>query len=191
MTVLSHKESEESKLEPAATSEPALEPTPSSNEELHRDGVGPRCRPAIAFQMLRQRWSRRAPIANDWLSRITKIFMWLRGFCPRRCGRIFMPSMRIAASQTILATRSAIRQLRWRCLTSGERNWMPVTEACAPSVFLLHWVRRFVQCGIPKEPFADLLSAFRQDQTVTRYATMEDVLGYCRYSANPVGRLVL
>jgi squalene synthase HpnC len=47
------------------------------------------------------------------------------------------------------------------------------------------------ECGIPKEPFADLLTAFRQDQTVTRYATMEDVLEYCRYSANPVGRLVL
>jgi squalene synthase HpnC len=46
-------------------------------------------------------------------------------------------------------------------------------------------------CAIPKEPFADLLVAFRQDQTVTRYATMADVLGYCRYSANPVGRLVL
>jgi squalene synthase HpnC len=47
------------------------------------------------------------------------------------------------------------------------------------------------ECSIPKEPFADLLVAFRQDQTVTRYATMEDVLEYCRYSANPVGRLVL
>jgi phytoene/squalene synthetase len=46
-------------------------------------------------------------------------------------------------------------------------------------------------CSIPKEPFADLLTAFRQDQTVTRYATMDDVLAYCRYSANPVGRLVL
>ena len=46
-------------------------------------------------------------------------------------------------------------------------------------------------CSIPKEPFADLLTAFRQDQTVTRYASMQDVLGYCRYSANPVGRLVL
>ncbi len=46
-------------------------------------------------------------------------------------------------------------------------------------------------CSIPKEPFADLLVAFRQDQTVTRYATMDDVLGYCHYSANPVGRLVL
>ena len=47
------------------------------------------------------------------------------------------------------------------------------------------------ECSIPKQPFADLLTAFRQDQVVTRYSTMEDVLGYCRYSANPVGRLVL
>ncbi len=46
-------------------------------------------------------------------------------------------------------------------------------------------------CAIPKEPFADLLTAFRQDQTVRRYETMQEVLGYCRYSANPVGRLVL
>src|ERR1035437_2004228 len=46
-------------------------------------------------------------------------------------------------------------------------------------------------CSIPKEPFADLLTAFRQDQTVTRYASMNAVLGYCHYSANPVGRLVL
>lgn len=46
-------------------------------------------------------------------------------------------------------------------------------------------------CNIPQQPFADLLIAFRQDQTVTRYRTMEDVLAYCRYSANPVGHLVL
>src|SRR5579872_386650 len=55
-------------------------------------------------------------------------------------------------------------------------------------VALADTIRR---CSIPKEPFADLLKAFRQDQTVTRYRTMADVLEYCRYSANPVGRLVL
>src|SRR5437764_4025879 len=44
---------------------------------------------------------------------------------------------------------------------------------------------------IPKQPFEDLLKAFRQDQTVTRYDTFDHVLGYCRYSANPVGHLVL
>jgi squalene synthase HpnC len=46
-------------------------------------------------------------------------------------------------------------------------------------------------CDIPRQPFADLLTAFRQDQRVNRYETFEDVVGYCRYSANPVGRLVL
>jgi len=44
---------------------------------------------------------------------------------------------------------------------------------------------------IPKYEFSDLLRAFRQDQTVTRYETFADLLGYCRYSANPVGHLVL
>ena len=47
------------------------------------------------------------------------------------------------------------------------------------------------QCGIPKHEFSDLLIAFRQDQTVTRFETFNDVLAYCRYSANPVGHLVL
>jgi squalene synthase HpnC len=46
-------------------------------------------------------------------------------------------------------------------------------------------------CDIPRQPFADLLQAFRQDQTVGRYPTLDDVLAYCHYSANPVGRLVL
>jgi squalene synthase HpnC len=44
---------------------------------------------------------------------------------------------------------------------------------------------------IPKQPFADLLKAFRQDQTVKRYSDWAGVLNYCIYSANPVGRLVL
>ncbi|MFL6301656.1 MAG: squalene synthase HpnC [Terriglobales bacterium] len=46
-------------------------------------------------------------------------------------------------------------------------------------------------CDVPKQPFADLLKAFRQDQRVSRYETFDDLLGYCRYSADPVGRLVL
>ncbi|HTR46058.1 MAG TPA: squalene synthase HpnC [Verrucomicrobiae bacterium] len=44
---------------------------------------------------------------------------------------------------------------------------------------------------IPRQPFSDLLRAFRQDQVVQRYATWDGVLDYCVYSANPVGRLVL
>jgi squalene synthase HpnC len=45
--------------------------------------------------------------------------------------------------------------------------------------------------GLPLAPFHDLISAFRQDVTVTRYADFDGVLDYCRRSANPVGRLLL
>src|SRR5712692_2728374 len=45
--------------------------------------------------------------------------------------------------------------------------------------------------AIPIEPFADLVRAFVQDQTMTRYPTYAQLLDYCVYSANPVGRLVL
>jgi squalene synthase HpnC len=47
------------------------------------------------------------------------------------------------------------------------------------------------QYAIPIDPFVDLLAAFRQDQRQTRYETFDQLLEYCRYSANPVGRLVL
>lgn len=55
-------------------------------------------------------------------------------------------------------------------------------------VALAETVRQF---DVPQHEFSDLLRAFRQDQTVTRFETFDDVLGYCRYSANPVGHLVL
>ncbi len=47
------------------------------------------------------------------------------------------------------------------------------------------------ECGIPMQPFLDLIQANRQDQVVARYPTFEDLVGYCRLSANPVGRIVL
>jgi squalene synthase HpnC len=47
------------------------------------------------------------------------------------------------------------------------------------------------QYDLPLQPFRDLLSAFKQDVTVTRYATYEALLDYCARSANPVGLLML
>ncbi|UGQ48512.1 squalene synthase HpnC [Massilia endophytica] len=47
------------------------------------------------------------------------------------------------------------------------------------------------QFGLPLKPFRDLLSAFRQDVTITRYTTYSDLLDYCARSANPVGFLML
>ena len=44
---------------------------------------------------------------------------------------------------------------------------------------------------LPVVLFEDLISAFRQDITIDRYATWSDLLDYCRRSANPIGRIVL
>ncbi len=55
-------------------------------------------------------------------------------------------------------------------------------------VALQSTVRQF---SIPAQPFRDLLAAFRQDQRTLRYHTYNELLGYCKNSANPVGRLVL
>lgn len=74
-------------------------------------------------------------------------------------------------------------------------EWQAELDACYVGtprhpvfVALSETVRKF---EIPKSEFSDLLIAFRQDQTVTRFETFNDVLAYCRYSANPVGHLVL
>ena len=74
-------------------------------------------------------------------------------------------------------------------------QWQSELEACYDGtprhpvfVALAETVKKF---DIPKQEFSDLLIAFRQDQTSTRFETFDDVLAYCRYSANPVGHLVL
>lgn len=66
------------------------------------------------------------------------------------------------------------------CYAGESRH--PVFVALTPTI------DRF---SIPRQPFADLISAFEQDQTVTDYDTYEQLLDYCRRSANPVGRIVL
>jgi squalene synthase HpnC len=83
-------------------------------------------------------------------------------------------------------TAQALALLDWweeelnECYAGGPRH--AVFRALQPTI---------LKFDIPKTPFADLLKAFRQDQTTTRYADWAGVLGYCRYSAHPVGHLVL
>lgn len=83
-------------------------------------------------------------------------------------------------------TQESLRLLAWwrEALAALYRR-----EASHPVyVALLDTVARH---GIPEEPFGDLIHAFVQDQTTTRYRDFDELFGYCRYSANPVGRLVL
>jgi len=80
----------------------------------------------------------------------------------------------------------SLRLLEW---WRGELDALFQGRAAHPVfVALRPTVERF---GIPRQPFADLIQAFVQDQTVTRYRDFDELFGYCRYSANPVGRLVL
>jgi squalene synthase HpnC len=83
-------------------------------------------------------------------------------------------------------TQESLRLLAW---WRGELDRMYEGEARHPVFIALQTT--VAKYGIPKQPFADLVRAFIQDQTVTRYQTWEEVLDYCVYSANPVGRLVL
>ncbi|MCX7603442.1 MAG: squalene synthase HpnC [Bryobacteraceae bacterium] len=83
--------------------------------------------------------------------------------------------------------QESLRLLEWwrgelRSLYAGRPASHPVFLALAETV---------ARHELPGQPFEDLIDAFVQDQTVTRYRDWNEVLGYCRRSANPVGRLVL
>jgi squalene synthase HpnC len=83
-------------------------------------------------------------------------------------------------------TAESLRLLDW---WRGELDAMYQGRASHPVFIALRpTVERH---AIPRQPFSDLIDAFVQDQTVTRYQNWEELTGYCRCSANPVGRLVL
>lgn len=91
--------------------------------------------------------------------------------------------------------RQADERLRllddWECrLDRGQTRVRLGSDPGQTHVFTaLH--HTIAECRLPVRLFHDLISAFRQDVTVNRYGTWDEVLDYCRRSANPVGRLVL
>lgn len=112
-------------------------------------------------------------------------------FCPRPLRQHFYnvyAYCRISddLSDEIGDTRKSLLLLDW---WEEELDAMYRGEPRHPVfVALTETVEKF---GIPPDPFRDLLTAFRQDQITPRYPTYADLLGYCKNSANPVGRLVL
>ena len=73
-------------------------------------------------------------------------------------------------------------QMLDECYDAPGQSRHPVFVALQPSI---------ATCDLPRQPFHDLLHAFRQDQVKTRFADLLELEGYSRYSANPVGSLVL
>ena len=88
----------------------------------------------------------------------------------------------------VVDTATATRLLgEWRamlheCFENPERSRHPVYVALQPTT---------KACELPIKPFEDLISAFEQDQVYTKHESLQTLEEYSRYSANPVGRLVL
>jgi squalene synthase HpnC len=83
-------------------------------------------------------------------------------------------------------TAESLRLLAW---WRSELQAMCSGQARHPVFVALAGTAR--EYSLPVTLFDDLIQAFEQDQTVTRYLNFEELFQYCRYSANPVGRLVL
>ena len=102
-----------------------------------------------------------------------------------------MPSTPTPAPPTTSPTSRCTRACARRSSTSGKRGCTPPTKG-GPTTPSSSPSRETVRAlDIPKPLLLDLLSAFRQDTVKTRYETWDELLDYCRRSANPVGRLVL
>jgi len=88
----------------------------------------------------------------------------------------------VADRETATRLLGEWRAMLDECYTSPEQSMHPVYVA-------LH--QTIVETGVPKQLFADLISAFEMDQVVTMHPSLEELIGYSKLSANPVGRLVL
>lgn len=87
-------------------------------------------------------------------------------------------------ADTATATRllAEWRAMLHQCFAHPDLSRHPVFVALQPTI---------AQCSLPMEPFDDLISAFEQDQVYTHHESLATLEHYSRYSANPVGRLVL
>lgn len=84
------------------------------------------------------------------------------------------------------------RATRLRLLDELEADVAKIYDGGEPDLPAMRVLGETVRaCGIPFQPFRDLVQANRQDQQVTRYATYEQLVRYCELSANPVGAVVL
>jgi len=88
----------------------------------------------------------------------------------------------VADTSTALRLLGTWGRMLDQCYDAPQQSRHPIFVALYQAV---------VACDLPRSLFHDLLRAFEQDQIKTRYDTWDEAVEYSRYSANPVGRLVL
>jgi squalene synthase HpnC len=133
--------------------------------------------------------------AQAWCMRLARghgeNFSVLSGFVPQALHNDFAAVYAFCRCADDLGDESGSREQAsallawWREGTEAMgrgQSLHPVFTALAP-VLARH--------AIPLQPFLDLILAFEQDQSVCRYGTWDELIGYCRLSADPVGRIVL
>ncbi len=110
---------------------------------------------------------------------------------PRRLRQHFYPVYAYCRWADDLGDEMGDRELSLSLLSRWEEELLACYRGVARHPVFVALQQTIQECDIPPDPFLDLITAFRQDQMKTRYRTFEEVLEYCRYSANPVGRLIL
>ncbi len=133
--------------------------------------------------------------AQDWCRRLTEThyenFHVASWFLPRRLRTHFQAVYAYCRVSDDLGDESGSSTQAAALLDWWQEQLLACYRGEALHPVFVALVPVIRECGIPMEPFADLLTAFQQDQVVRRYTSIEDLLAYCRCSANPVGRLVL
>ena len=110
---------------------------------------------------------------------------------PRRLRQPFYNVYAFCRTADDLADESDSPQIALTKLDRFQQQLDDTFSGNPPENLFLPLSKTIREFDLPKEPFDDLLSAFRQDQTKTNYETIDELFDYSRRSANPVGRIVL
>lgn len=146
-----------------------------------------------------------APLSGDYRPSLARSNAWCRDFTRRRAENFTVASW-LLPRHLRQHFANVYAWCRWADDLADEHaaaaenlaaldDWELQLQRCAAGeaahpiyVALAETLREF---ALPLASFTDLLDAFRQDQRLARYETFDELLVYCRRSANPVGRIVL
>lgn len=110
---------------------------------------------------------------------------------PRRLRQPFFDVYAFCRTADDLADESPTPLVATERLADFQRQLDAAFAGSPDSDLFVALAETAITFDLPQTPFDDLLSAFRQDQVKTRYADHDELVDYCRRSADPVGRIVL
>lgn len=118
-------------------------------------------------------------------------FLVASALLPRRLRQPFFDVYAFCRTADDLADESPTPQIATERLADFQRQLDAAFAGNPQSDLFVALADTAIAFDLPQTPFDDLLSAFRQDQVKTRYANHDELVDYCRRSADPVGRIVL